>query len=110
MIRSAAALTGTLVLLSLSAAGPATAATRGCGTVSGGVAMYDITATGVTCASARKTARAWRTALLADRCVDGRFRCKVRGYTCRAKRPAQVHYPVTCASGKKRVRWEIHAD
>jgi hypothetical protein len=83
---------------------------RDCGTVSGGVALYDIRATGVSCTFARDLGRRWRTKLFADDCADGRFRCRVRGYTCRAKPPAQVHYPVTCRKDAHRVRWEIHAD
>lgn len=86
------------------------ASTLSCGTVSGGVALYDIRATGVGCSSARKTARAWRTGLFAGACEDGRFLCRVRGYSCRAKPPAKVHYPVTCLRDGKRVRWSIHAD
>ena len=83
---------------------------RKCGTVAGSVALYDIRATNVTCKSARRTARAWRRTLFADECANGRFRCRVRGYVCRAKPPAEVHYPVTCTKERLRVRWEIHAD
>jgi len=100
-----------LCLLSLAFAAPAAADSRQrCGTVSGAIALYDIRTKDVSCKWARKTARAWRKALLADECVDGRFRCDVRGYVCRAKPPAEVHYPVTCKKNAKRVRWEIHAD
>jgi hypothetical protein len=110
MLKTFAAVAGSLLLLSVPATALAGESPRKCGTVSGGIAMYDIKATGVSCASARKTARAWRTALVAGECADGRFRCKARGFTCRAKRPAEVHYPVTCKQGAQRVRWDIHAD
>jgi hypothetical protein len=83
---------------------------RDCGTVSGGVALYDMRATGVSCKFARELGRRWRSKLFADECVDGRFRCRVRGYTCRAKPPAEVHYPVVCRKDSHRVRWQIHAD
>lgn len=109
MIKTSAALVAYLLLAAIFTAS-ATAAPRACGTISGGVAMYDIKATGVSCTAARKVARSWRTKLLAGSCENGRFRCIVRSYTCRAKRPAEVHYPVTCTKGAQRVRWDIHAD
>lgn len=81
-----------------------------CGTVRGGVALYDVRARGVGCRYARKTARTWRRNLFADQCRNGRFRCRVRGYRCRAKPPAEVHYKVRCRRDAKRVTWWIHAD
>jgi hypothetical protein len=99
-----------LVIFLAVPASSAVAATRDCGTVSGGAALYEIAGTGVGCSSARATAKAWRTRLFAGGCENGRFRCRVHGYTCRAKRPAKVHYPVTCRKGDKRVAWWIHAD
>jgi hypothetical protein len=62
------------------------------------------------CLVACQLGRRWRSKLFADQCADGRFRSQVRGYTCRAEPPAQVHYPVTCKRDEQRVRWEIHAD
>ena len=97
------------LLLACFVAGSAEAAVR-CGVVPGAVALYDIRATGVDCGAARGVARAWRSALLADACENGRFRCSVGRYTCRAKRPARVHYVVRCTADAARVRWEIHAD
>jgi hypothetical protein len=75
------------VLLTITATADAQAP-RECGTVSGGVALHDIRATGVSCKFARDLGRRWRSKLFADECADGRFRCRVRGYTCRAKAPA----------------------
>jgi hypothetical protein len=82
----------------------------GCGIVAGSVALYDVRGTGVGCAAARGVARAWRTTLFADACDDGRFRCTIGRYTCRATPPARVNYRVRCTAGADRVSWEIHAD
>ena len=99
-----------LVALAVLAAPAAGESRRTCGTIAGGVALYDVRAKGVSCKAARKTARAWRRTLFKDECDDGRFLCHVRGYTCRAKPPAEVNYPVRCKKADKRVRWWIHAD
>lgn len=114
MRRRLGTLAAIAALLTTISAGPAPAAEAAerqrCGTVSGGVALYDIRARGVGCRYARRTARAWRRAVLADRCRDGRFRCRARGYRCRARPPAEIHYKVRCRRDAKRVTWWIHAD
>ena len=77
------------VTLALAWTAPASAqATVRCGVVGGSVALYDVRATVVDCAAARGVGRAWRTTLFADACENGRFRCSVGRYTCRAKPPA----------------------
>jgi hypothetical protein len=86
---------------------PASAAT--CGTIPGAVAVYSVHSSNIGCSTARSVARIWRAKLLHDRCADGRFRCRSHGFTCRAKPPAQVHYPLTCRRGQT-VRCEIHVD
>jgi hypothetical protein len=100
----------TLALLLVSILPDSAAAAVRCGVVSGGVALYDIRGTGVDCRAARGVARAWRATLFADACENGRFRCSVGRYTCRAKPPAEVHYRVRCRADVARVTWEIHAD
>jgi hypothetical protein len=82
-----------------------------CGTVTkGGVPLYNITGTWVGCALARRTARGWLSRVFARRCENGRFRCTVGAFTCRAKRPARVDYHVNCRDGSRRVRWEVVVD
>jgi hypothetical protein len=79
-----------------------------CGTIRGEVALYGVMASRTSCLLARRVARTWRASVFAGRC--SRFFCRALGFRCRAKPPARVNYEVGCASGKRRVSFELSVD
>lgn len=102
-----------LALLTLGGGGmgaiaPTQASAAECGTIPGGVALYDISAKNTTCPAGRKVAKQWLKRVIAGDC--SRLNCRSRGFRCRAKAPARIHYDVKCQKGARRVNWTISVD
>lgn len=96
------------LVLGFSSSADAAQPTRDCGSVSGPVALYSVEAKGTSCPAAKRVGRQWLKRLLRGDC--SRFRCRSRGFICRAKPPARVSYLVTCRKSNRAVSWRISAD
>jgi hypothetical protein len=81
---------------------------QGCGVVAGAVALYSVKGKRVSCQVARRVGIKWRAKVLGGECE--RFKCRARGFLCRAKRPAYISYPVRCKQGSRQVYWRISVD
>lgn len=79
-----------------------------CGSISGEVGITDLFSKGTGCAHARVVAESWLRKVLNRDCT--RFDCRVKGFRCRAERPARVYYPVNCRKDTTVVRWRVFAD
>jgi hypothetical protein len=96
------------LMLGFSSSAGAAQQARDYGFVPGPIALYSVKAKGTSCPAAKRVGRQWLKRLLRGDC--SRFRCRSRGFICRAKPPARVSYPVTCRKDNRLVSWRISAD
>jgi len=115
LIRSIAGLAVAVLVASLAAAAPASAATtktckneiKGKERKLGATYVTVVKVTGVTCSSAFSVVKAFHSCRRANGGADGRCTKKVRGYSCaEAKRlagPLSFDAKVTCKSASKKI-------
>ena len=112
--RSALVAVALLMSTSLGAPAAQAAQTKRCGTVlhrQGQERFFNIKATGVSCATARKIIKQWRVNMSGRRiamriCKSVRF-CRVRNFTCRTNTQPEVDQPTDCRRPGARVTWRL---
>ncbi len=111
--RSALVAVALLMSTSLGAPAAQAAQTKRCGTVlarQGQERFFNIKASGVRCATARKMIGQWRVNLsgrIGMRvCKSSKF-CRVRNFTCRTNVQPQVDQPTDCRRPGARVTWRL---
>jgi len=112
--RSALVAVALLMSTSLGAPAAQAAQTKRCGTVlarQGQERFFNIKATGVRCATARKIIKQWRVNMSGRRiamriCKSPKF-CRVRNFTCRTYSQPQVDQPTDCRRPVARVTWRL---
>ena len=112
--RSALIAVALLMSTSLGAPAAQAAQTKRCGTVlarQGQERFFNIKATGVRCATARKIIKQWRVNMFGRRigmriCKSPKF-CRVRNFTCRTNSQPQVDQPTDCRRPGARVTWRL---
>ena len=106
--RSALIAVALLVSTSLGAPAAQAAQTKRCGTVlyqQSQQRFFNIKATGVSCATARKIIKQWRVNMAGGRSCNETF-CRVRNFTCRTKPYGpSVDEPTDCRRPGARVTW-----
>jgi len=110
--RSALIAVALLMSTSLGAPAAQAAQTKRCGTVlyqQSQQRFFNIKATGVRCATARKIIKQWRVKTLGRtivRCKSETF-CRVRNFTCRTNVQPSVDEPTDCRRPGARVTWRL---